>query len=377
MNFSFHSEDLFARLAITVPIVQAPMSGWATPALAAAVSNAGALGSLGIGGMKAEDARAIIQKTRSLTEGPFNVNVFCHKRAAGDSAREERWLEYLDPYFAQFQAPPPAALRNVMPSFVEDDAVLAMLIEEHPAVVSFHFGLPAPDAIAALHDAGIVLFATATNADEASRVADAQIDAIVAQGAQAGGHRGTFDPAAPDELLGTTTLIQLLRRETSLPIIAAGGIMNGAGIAAVLALGAQAAQLGTAFLVTPESAADAADRAALLDPRSRTAFTKAISGRLARGIENAYMDLERDPDCPPIPDFPIAFDAAKALNAAAKAHGSSAFAARWAGEGVRLSRAMPAASLVATLAQEIVDAIASLRTNFTAGSGPDSSGTDT
>ena len=376
MNCSFHSEDLFARLGITVPIVQAPMAGWATPALAAAVSNAGALGSLGIGGMKAEDARAIIQKTRSLTESPFNVNVFCHKRAAADSAREARWLEYLHPYFAQFQTPPPAAMRDVVPSFVEDDTVLAMLIEEHPAVVSFHFGLPAPDAIAALRDAGIVLFATATNADEAGRVADAQIDAIVAQGAQAGGHRGTFDPAAPDELLGTTTLVQVLRRETSLPVIAAGGIMNGAGIAAVLALGAQAAQLGTAFLVTPESAADATDRAALLDPRSRTAFTKAISGRLARGIENAYMDLERDPDCPPIPDFPIAFDAAKALNAAAKAHGSSAFAARWAGEGVRLSRAMPATSLVATLAQEIVDAIASLRTNFTACSGSDTSRTD-
>jgi nitronate monooxygenase len=123
--------------------------------------------------------------------------------------------------------------------------------------------------------------------------------------------------------------------------------MKGAGIAAVLALGAQAAQLGTAFLVTPESAADAVGRAALLDPRSRTAFTKAISGRLARGIESAYMVLERDPDCPPIPDFPIAFDAAKALNAAAKAHGSSAFAARWAGEGVRLSRAMPARSKTA------------------------------
>ena len=386
MNFTLHSKDLLARLAITVPIIQAPMAGWATPALAAAVSNAGAMGSLGIGGMKAEDARAIIQKTRSLTERPFNVNVFCHKRPAADSVKEARWLEFLHPYFAQFQAVPPAALHDAMSSFVEDDAVLAMLIEERPAVVSFHFGLPGPEAIAALHDAGIVLFATATNADEASRVADAQIDAIVAQGAQAGGHRGAFDPAARDELLGTATLVQVLRRETSLPIIAAGGIMDGAGIAAVLALGAQAAQLGTAFLVTPESAADSADRAALLDPRSRTAFTKAISGRLARGIESAYMDLERDPDCPPIPDFPIAFDAARALNAAAKAYGgsgnsgspgSSAFAARWAGEAVRLSRAMPAAALVATLAQETIDAISSVWTGFIACSEPDTSGPDT
>lgn len=251
-----------------------------------------------------------------------------------------------------------------------------MLLEERPPVVSFHFGLPAPATIDALHDAGIVLFATATNADEAGRVADARIDAIVAQGAEAGGHRGTFDPAAPDELLGTMALVRLLVRETPLPIIAAGGIMDGASIAAVLALGAQAAQLGTAFLVTPESAADSADRAALLDHRSHTAFTKAISGRLARSIVNAFTELGRDPDCPPIPDFPIAFDAAKALNAVAKAHGSSAFTTRWAGAAVRLSRAMPAAELVQTLVQETVDAIASLRTDFAVCSGPDTSQLD-
>ena len=147
--------------------------------------------------------------------------------------------------------------------------------------------------------------------------------------------------------------------------------MDGASMAAVLALGAQAAQRGTAFLITPESAADAADRAALLYPRSRTALTRAISGRLARSIENAFTDIGRDPDCPPIPGYPIAFGAARALNAAAKAHGSSDFAAQWTGEAVRLSRAMPAAELVATLMQETVDAINSLRTGRAIGSGPD------
>jgi nitronate monooxygenase len=376
MKLSFDSGNLLAKLAITVPIVQAPMAGWATPALAAAVSNSGALGSLGIGGMKAEDARAVIRETRSLTDKPFNVNVFCHKRATADAAREARWLAYLEPHFARFQASPPAALHDLYSSFIDDDAVLTMLLEEHPPVVSFHFGLPAPATIDALHDAGIVLFATATNADEASRVADARIDAIVAQGAEAGGHRGTFDPAAPDDLLGIMALVRLLVRETPLPIIAAGGIMDGASIAAVLALGAQAAQLGTAFLVTPESAADSADRAALLDPRSHTAFTKAISGRLARSIQNAFTELGQDRDCSPIPDFPIAFDAAKALNAVAKAHGSSAFATQWAGAAVRLSRAMPAAELVQTLVQETVDAIASLRTDFAVCSGPDISQLD-
>jgi nitronate monooxygenase len=253
--------------------------------------------------MKAEDARAVIRETRSLTDRPFNVNVFCHKRAVSDPLREARWLAYLEPHFARFQARPPTTLRDVFSTFADDNAVLTMLLEERPAVVSFHFGLPEPATITALHDAGTVLFATATNRDEADRIADAHIDAIVAQGAEAGGHRGTFDPAAADELLGTTTLVRLLVRETSLPIVAAGGIMDGAGLAAVLVLGAQAAQLGTAFLVTPESAADSADRAALLDPGSRTAFTRAISGRLARGIENAFTGLGRA--IPLVRRFPI------------------------------------------------------------------------
>src|SRR5471032_1998027 len=132
MNFSFDPASPLAKLAITVPIVQAPMAGWATPALAAAVSNSGALGSLGIGGMKAEDARAVIRETRSLTDKPFNVNVFCHQHAAADATREARWLAYLEPYFARFQASPPAALSHAHSSFIDDDAVLAMLIEERP-----------------------------------------------------------------------------------------------------------------------------------------------------------------------------------------------------------------------------------------------------
>ena len=223
-------------------------------------------------------------------------------------------------------------------------------------MVSFHFGLPSAAKIAALREAGIVLVASATNLDEAAQIHAAGLDGIVAQGAEAGGHRGNFDPSAPDEMLGTMALVRLIVREIPLPVIAAGGIMDGAGIAAALALGAQAAQLGTAFVASPESAADAAYRAALLSPESRTTFISAISGRAARGIENRFSELGDDPARPALPDYPITYDAGKALHAAAKAQGSAEYAAQWAGQAVRLSRAMPAAELVETLVREIREA---------------------
>jgi nitronate monooxygenase len=366
MDIPYSPANVLAKLGTKVPIVQAPMLGWSTPALAAAVSNAGALGSIGIGGMNADVARAFIRETRALTDKPINVNVFCHQRPVSDPLREAQWLAYLEPLFARFQAHAPANLRNMLPSFVDDDAVLAMLVEERPAVVSFHFGLPDAAAIAALRDAGIVMFATATNLDEAARIERAQIDAIVAQGSEAGGHRGHFDSSREDEMLGTASLVRLLAHEVNLPIIAAGGIMDGAGIASMLMLGAHAAQLGTAFLVAHESAADAADRAALLSRDVRTVFTSAISGRPARGIENGFTRFASDPACPRIPDFPMAFDAARALCAAAKSQGDSSFAVRWAGEAVRLSRAMPAADLVALLVKEMDEAVASLHAAFPA-----------
>ncbi|MGF6919760.1 NAD(P)H-dependent flavin oxidoreductase [Paraburkholderia sp. 40] len=364
MNAVSKATNLLAKLGIAVPIIQAPMAVWATPALAAAVSNAGALGSIGLGPMTVDSARALIRETRSLTDRPFNVNVFCHVPPGVDLEREARWLAYLKPHFARYGARPPTTFGRGFASFLDDDAMLAMLLQERPGVVSFHFGLPAPAKIAALHDAGIVLMATATSLDEAERIAAAGIDAVVAQGVEAGGHRGVFDPGSSDEGLGTMPLVRLLVRETPVPVIAAGGIMDGAGIAAALALGAQAAQLGTAFLTTFESAADSADRAALLSPQSRTTFTNVISGRPARAIENQFTKLGQDPGCPPVPDFPLAFVAGKALDAAAQAHGTCEFAARWAGQGVRLSRAMPAADLVATLVRETVDAVKSLSVNL-------------
>lgn len=344
---------LLDQLGIAKPIIQAPMAGVSTPAMAAAVSNAGGLGSLGVGATDAEGARQMIQATRALTTGPFNINLFCHTPAVADAVREARWLDWLRPQFQAYGAEPPQRLREIYTSFVEDRAMLAMLLQERPAVISFHFGLPPPDTIAALKKAGIVLLASATNPYEARQIADAGIDAIVAQGIEAGGHRGVFDPAAADEGLGTFALTRLLVRSTTLPVIAAGGIMDGAGIAAALALGAQAAQLGTAFVGCPESAIDAGYRRALLDdPAPITTFTASISGRQARGLRNRFTALDDDPLRPPTPDYPIAYDAGKALHAAARAKGEFGYGAQWAGQGAALARALPAAELLRVLDAE-------------------------
>jgi nitronate monooxygenase len=365
MNRSTQHPSLFTRLGLSMPVIQAPMAGIDTPALAAAVSNAGGMGSLGVGAMGPETARAAIRKTRSLTDKPFNVNLFCHAPAQADPTREAAWLAYLAPRFAEFGATPPVSLRNIYLSFLEDPAMYAMLLEERPPVVSFHFGLPPAAQLAALRAAGIVLLASATNLDDAAQVAAAGVDAIVAQGVEAGGHRGLFDMARADEALGTLALVRLLVRELKLPVIASGGIMDGAGIAAVLALGAQAAQMGTAFIGCPESAADPAFRANLLGARARrTVFTRVISGRPARAIANRFTQLGEDPAHPSLPDYPIVYDAGKALHAAAKAQGNAEFAAHWAGQAAPLSRVLSAADLMTELKRETATAIASLRENL-------------
>lgn len=347
--------SLIQTLSLSVPVIQAPMAGVSTPEMAAAVSNAGALGSIAVGATDADGARAMMAATRALTERPFNVNLFAHAPARADPAREAAWLEALGPTFEAFGAAPPTGLREIYRSFVEDDAMLAALLERPPAVVSLHFGLPGEDRVRALKAAGCRLLATATNLNEAQAARRAGIDAVVAQGWEAGGHRGMFDPAAPDERLGTLALTRLLVVRGGLPVIAAGGIMDGRGVRAALDLGAVAAQLGTAFVACPESAADAAYKAVLIQGDGRTAMTDAVSGRPARCLRNRFVDLG-EAIAAARPDYPIAYDAGKALNAAAKAKGEAGFGAQWAGQGAALARAMPAGELVAVLAQEMARA---------------------
>lgn len=347
-----------ARLGIALPIFQAPMAGVSTPALAAAVSNAGALGALGLGAADAAGVRAMIAELRAATARPFHVNVFVHAPARTDAAREAAWLAALAPTFRTHGAEPPATLRTIYRSFTEDDAMRAALVEAAPPVVSFHFGLPETDAIAALRATGAVLLASVTSLAEGRAAQAAGMDAVVAQGWEAGGHRGAFDPTARDEQLGTFALVRLLVRRLGVPVVAAGGIMDGAGIAAALSLGAVAAQLGTAFVACPESSASPAYRAALLAGDSaHTVMTAGISGRPARCLVNRFTALSealaaRTPPVTP-PDYPIAYDAGKALHAAAAAHGEHGYGAQWAGQGATLARPVPAAELVETLNREL------------------------
>lgn len=350
--------SLLQRLGMTLPIIQAPMAGTSTPAMAAAVSNAGGLGSIGVGAVNAAGARTMIEQLQAQTNKAFNVNVFCHKPATADAARERVWLDHLKPIFERYGAEPPAAISEIYTSFNVDEAMLELFVERRPAVVSFHFGLPPAPAIARLKAAGITLLSTATNLDEAEQAARAGVDAIVAQGYEAGGHRGVFDPAAPDAKLGVMALTRLLVARTTLPVIAAGGIMDGAGIAAVLDLGAEAAQLGTAFIACPESSADKYHRDALFGPgAAMTQMSALISGREARCLANKFTALkDAELNGVPLPDYPIVYDAGKALAAAAKAKGDGGYGAQWAGQGAPLARALPAAALIAALADELAAA---------------------
>jgi nitronate monooxygenase len=360
------SGEFLARLKLDHPIIQAPMAGVSSPAMAAAASNAGALGSLGFGAVDAKGAADMIEATRRLTARGFHVNVFCHQPAHADSALESAWLERLRPEFEKFGAEAPSTLREIYKSFVEDDATFELLLSKRPAVVSFHFGLPPAAKLRQLREAGIFLMAAATNRDEALTIADAGVDAVIAQGFEAGGHRGAFDPAKRDDKLGTLALTRLLVRKLEIPVIAAGGIMDGAGIAAALQLGAVAAQLGTAFVGCPESLADQGYKAALKSDAARhTIMTAVISGRPARCLTNRFTNWGAAVRSSEIPAYPIAYDAGKALHAAAKLKAEFGYGAQWAGQGAPLARALPAADLVRELARELAEARNDSRTAAT------------
>lgn len=344
---------MLERLGLDLPIIQAPMAGVSTPALAAAVCEAGALGSIAVGATDASGARKMMLELGSRTLRPFNVNVFVHQPPQRHPAREAAWLAALAPAFERFNAEPPSALHVIYRSFAEDDEMLRLLVELRPAVVSFHFGLPEAARVNALKRAGCFLLATVTSVDEAEAAEKAGIDALVAQGWEAGGHRGIFDVQASDTCLGTFALTRLLAGRSALPVVAAGGIMDGRGIRAGLDLGATAAQLGTAFIACPESSADEDYRSALFSRAAEhTVMTRAISGRPARCLMNGFTNLADDIESIP-PDYPVAYDAGKALAAAAKAAGVGGFGAQWAGQGAPLARTLPAAELVAALAREM------------------------
>lgn len=347
-------QELLTEIGIRLPIFQAPMAGVSSPALAAAVSEAGGLGALGLGASNVEAAAHMISELKERTNCPFNLNVFCHQPSTRSLEVEEKWIERFQEHFMMEGGTSPSMLREIYRSFVANEEMMRLLLAVRPRVVSFHFGLPAVDVIQALRAAGIILLCSVTDLAEAQTAVAAGVHALIAQGYEAGGHRGIFDPSHPDDQLTTAALTQILTRSLDVPVIAAGGIMNGEGIAAIMKLGAAAAQLGTAFIACDESLADDAYRAALVGNAGyHTVMTSVISGRPARCLANRYTEVGRTIHIDEVPAYPVAYDLAKALNAAAKRNNRTDYGAQWAGQGAPLARRMPAGELMRTLVNEL------------------------
>ncbi|MFW1807305.1 NAD(P)H-dependent flavin oxidoreductase [Acinetobacter ursingii] len=343
--------SILQQLGIKHPILLAPMAGVSTPELAAEVSNSGGLGSLGLGANNLSSAREQILKTQALTDAPFQVNFFCHQPQILNVQEAQRWIEYLTPEFQRFHAQPPQTLQCIYPSFLDHDDFLNLVLETQPKAVSFHFGIPHPHQIQALKRAGIITLVSATNLAEAKAIEAAGIDIIIAQGIEAGGHRGIFN-ADLDGAVKTADLVQLMTQHCHTPVIAAGGIMNGHQAKKIISLGAQAVQLGTAFVQCKTSNANAAYRQALLN-QPLTQITSSISGRPARGIINHWHTQIDHPQRPTVAAYPYAYDLAKQLHAIATQAGNSGYGAFWAGSNVAQIREMEARDLINQLILEM------------------------
>jgi nitronate monooxygenase len=350
-------KDLIELLGITHPIIQAPMAGSTTPAIVASVSNAGGMGSLGCARDTAESLREKGAEIRRATNKPYNLNFFVHKNPPPDPAGAARMAQRLKPYYEALGIRETPAPKRIYPDF--DDSLVEALIELRPPVVSFHYGMPDREAVAALKKAGSVLLSSATTAEEARWLEEAGADAVIAQGYEAGGHRGTREPST-DSGLGSIALIPQVVDAVEVPVIAAGGIADGRGIAAAFALGASGVQIGTAFLSTPESGINPLYRSALARGGAMgTALTRAVSGRMARALRNRFVEEMRPYEDEALA-FPLQYDMTGPLQAASLKKGSDEMLAMWAGQAVALNRPMAAAELVETLVEETKAVLAGL-----------------
>ena len=339
------------QLGIKHPILLAPMAGVSTPELAAEVSNQGGLGSLGLGANSVESAGKQILDTQVLTDYPFQVNFFCHESVESSAESQQLWIDYIRPVFEKYNSPAPTELKRIYPSFKDNDDFLNLVLETKPKAVSFHFGIPHPHQITKLKEAGILTLVSATNLAEARAIEKAGIDIIIAQGIEAGGHRGIFNPTF-DAAITTADLVRLITQNCTLPVVAAGGIMNGQQIKYMLNLGASAVQLGTAFVQCKTSSANSTYRQALLN-QPITQVTASISGRPARGIIN-HWQMEIDlPERPKTAPYPYAYDLAKQLNALAIKNGDVGYGAFWAGSNVAQIRELEARDLINQLILEM------------------------
>jgi nitronate monooxygenase len=347
---------LLELFGIEHPIVLGPMAGAMDFELAAAVSEAGGLGSLPCAMLSADKAREQVTKIRARTNNPFNLNFFCHRPPASDNAREASWRDRLEPYYLELGLDPNAP-NNVPVRAPFDDALCRMVEEVRPAVASFHFGLPAPDLVKRVKAAGCKVVSSATTADEARWLEDRGVDAVIAQGNEAGGHRGIFLSDDISTQAGTFALVPQVVDAVKVPVIAAGGIADARGIAAAFVLGAAGVQIGTAYLHCPESRISPMHRKALAEAKDNsTVLTNVMTGRPARGIVTRVI-REQGP-IGEVPAFPNAANAIAPLRAAAEKAGSSDFSPLWSGQAAALGRPMPAGDLTRSLA---ADALARLR----------------
>ncbi len=332
---------------IDMPIIQAPMAGSQGSALAIQVSNAGGLGSLPCAMLDAKQMASELAAIKAATNRPFNANFFCHAAPPPDTSRDERWRAALRPYYEELGLDP-----NVMmavPTRSPFNAEAATLVEHYqPAVVSFHFGLPKRELLARVRASSAKVIASATTIGEAQWLEHEGVDAIIAQGFEAGGHRGIFLSEDLSTQVGTFALVARIAKAVRVPVIAAGGIADARGVAAAIKLGAVAAQIGTAYLLCPEVTTSVVHRAALKNPDAETAITNLFSGRPARGIVNRLMrDLGAISELPPA--FPLASAALAPLRATAESVGRGDFSPLWSGQNASGCKEISAAALTKML----------------------------
>jgi len=339
---------LLDLVGIEHPILLSPMAGPGTPALGAAVSEAGGLGSLACAMLTPDQIRAGVGVMRQRTDKPINVNFFVHTPPVPDAAREATWRKSLGAYYAEFGIDP-SKIPEGPGRAPFDDVTCDLMVELKPKVVSFHFGLPEKRLFDRVKAAGCVTWSSATTVEEARWLEDHGVDAIIAQGTEAGGHRGMFlteDIAAQP---GTFALVPQIVDAVKVPVIAAGAIADARGVVAALALGASAAQIGTAYMFCDEAATSAIHRAALKAARAdQTSLTNVFTGRPARGLLNRVM-REQGPISPHAPAFPLATSGIQPLRNAAEAKGSGDFTPLWSGQAASLGGGGPAADFTRKL----------------------------
>ena len=344
------TDRLQKLFGIEHPVVQAPMAGASTPAMAVAVANAGGMGSLGCAMMTAEQLKAAASEVAAGTNRAVNFNFFVHEEPHLAKHAPGPMHEALKPYYAEYGLGEPAAPKPGAPSF--NDAMLEALLACRPKVASFHFGLPKPHAVKALKRAGVKLIGNATNVAEAKALEAGGMDAIVAQGAEAGGHRGTFIGAAHENDMGTMALVPLVVDAVKVPVIAAGGIFDGRGVAAAFMLGASGAQIGSAFLRSPESIVPEMHKRALAEtPDNSTKLTRLFSGRPARSIRNRLVRelAAHEADAAP---FPTQRAVIAPLAKAAGTRGSADFMQLWSGQAGLRAEAAPSGQIFRRICDE-------------------------